>query len=66
MPTHDPRGIALSEHWFCDLRLSHDDARSGLPCHDTRTNGASANTHERLAWVRAAFQGRSSFGAERL
>jgi cytochrome c peroxidase len=66
MPTQDSRGIALSEHLFCDPRLSHDDARSSLSCHDTRTNGASANAHERLAWVRAAFQGQSSFGAERL
>src|SRR5208282_2203499 len=65
VPTPDSRRIALSEHLFRDPRLSHDNTRSCLSRHDTRTNGASANAHERLAWVGSAFHGRSNVGAER-
>jgi cytochrome c peroxidase len=42
----DPRRVALGEQLFRDLRLSHDNARSCLSCHDTRTNGASPNAHD--------------------
>jgi cytochrome c peroxidase len=45
-PAQDPRRVALGEQLFRDPRLSHDNARSCLSCHDTRTNGASANAHD--------------------
>jgi cytochrome c peroxidase len=45
-PVQDPRRVALGEQLFRDPRLSHDNARSCLSCHDTRTNGASANAHD--------------------
>jgi cytochrome c peroxidase len=45
-PAQDPRGVALGEQLFRDPRLSHDNARSCLSCHDTRTNGASPNAHD--------------------
>jgi cytochrome c peroxidase len=45
-PTQDPRRVALGEQLFRDPRLSHDNARSCLSCHDTRTNGASPNAHD--------------------
>ncbi|HXW70312.1 MAG TPA: cytochrome c peroxidase [Methylocella sp.] len=38
--------MALGEQLFRDPRLSHDNARSCLSCHDTRTNGASGNAHD--------------------
>jgi cytochrome c peroxidase len=38
--------VALGEQLFRDPRLSHDNARNCLSCHDTRTNGASANAHD--------------------
>lgn len=38
--------MALGEQLFQDWRLSHDSARRCLTCHDTRTNGASANAHD--------------------
>ena len=45
-PVQDPRRVALGEQLFRDPRLSHDNARNCLSCHDTRTNGASANAHD--------------------
>jgi cytochrome c peroxidase len=45
-PVQDPRRAALGEQLFRDPRLSHDNARNCLSCHDTRTNGASANAHD--------------------
>jgi cytochrome c peroxidase len=45
-PAQDPRRVALGEQLFRDPRLSHDNARSCLSCHDTRTNGASSNAHD--------------------
>jgi len=45
-PAQDPRRVALGERLFHDLRLSHDNARSCASCHDTRTNGATANARD--------------------
>jgi cytochrome c peroxidase len=45
-PTLDPRRVALGERLFQDRRLSHDNTRTCLDCHDTRSNGASANAHD--------------------
>src|SRR5208337_3413308 len=45
-PSQDPRRVALGEQLFQDWRLSHDNARRCLTCHDTRTNGGSANAHD--------------------
>src|SRR5271166_3552494 len=45
-PAQDPRRVALGEQLFQDWRLSHDNMRRCLTCHDTRTNGASANAHD--------------------
>ena len=42
----DPRRVALGEQLFQDRRLSHDNTRSCSTCHDTRTNGASANARD--------------------
>lgn len=42
----DSRRVALGEQLFSDRRLSHDNTRSCWSCHDTRTNGASANAHD--------------------
>jgi cytochrome c peroxidase len=42
----DPKRLALGEQLFRDNRLSHDNTRSCLTCHDIRTNGASANAHD--------------------
>jgi cytochrome c peroxidase len=42
-PTQDPRQVALGDRLFHDTRLSHDNTRSCNSCHDTSTNGASAN-----------------------
>jgi cytochrome c peroxidase len=42
----DPRRVALGAQLFQDRRLSHDNARSCSSCHDTQTNGASANAHD--------------------
>jgi cytochrome c peroxidase len=39
----DPQRVALGEQLFQDQRLSHDNTHSCGSCHDTRTNGASAN-----------------------
>src|SRR5262249_54190900 len=45
-PAQDPRRLALGERLFSDPRLSRDNTRSCSSCHDTRTNGASANAHD--------------------
>jgi cytochrome c peroxidase len=45
-PALEPRRVALGEQLFQDRRLSHDNTRSCRLCHDTRTNGASANAHD--------------------
>ena len=45
-PVQDPRQVALGDRLFHDQRLSHSDARSCASCHDTRTNGATANAHD--------------------
>jgi len=45
-PAQDPKRIALGEQLFHDPRLSHDNRRSCVSCHDTRTNGASADAHD--------------------
>jgi cytochrome c peroxidase len=42
-PVQDPRQVALGDRLFHDPRLSHDNTRSCNSCHDTSTNGASAN-----------------------
>jgi cytochrome c peroxidase len=40
-PPIDPRKVKLGERLFGDSRLSHDNSRSCLSCHDVSTNGAS-------------------------
>jgi cytochrome c peroxidase len=45
----DPRRVALGEQLFRDPRLSHDNTLSCGSCHDTSTNGASANAQDRRA-----------------
>jgi cytochrome c peroxidase len=40
------RRVTLGERLFHDRRLSHDNTRSCSSCHDTRTNGASANVRD--------------------
>src|SRR5258707_3557676 len=40
-PAIDPLKIKLGERLFGDPRLSHDNSRSCLSCHDVSTNGAS-------------------------
>ena len=40
-PPLDPRKIKLGERLFSDPRLSRDNSRSCLSCHDVSTNGAS-------------------------
>ena len=42
----EARRLALGKRLFNDQRLSHDNTRSCWSCHDTRTNGASANAHD--------------------
>ena len=39
----DPQRVSLGERLFSDRRLSHGDTLSCSSCHDTTTNGASAN-----------------------
>jgi cytochrome c peroxidase len=46
MPARDPRRLALGERLFNDRRLSHDGTHSCSSCHDSRTNGASANAQD--------------------
>jgi cytochrome c peroxidase len=41
-PVQDPRQVALGDRLFHDPRLSHDNTRSCISCHDLSTNGASA------------------------
>ena len=38
--------MTLGERLFNDPRLSRENTRSCSSCHDVRTNGASANTHD--------------------
>jgi cytochrome c peroxidase len=45
-PVQDLRRVALGELLFRDPRLSHDNTRSCFSCHNTATNGASANAHD--------------------
>jgi cytochrome c peroxidase len=45
-PVQNSRRLALGEQLFHDTRLSHDNSRSCATCHDTRTNGTSANGHD--------------------
>src|SRR5712691_5274825 len=45
----DPGRVALGEQLFRDPRLSHDNTLSCGSCHDTSTNGASANSQDRGA-----------------
>ena len=45
----DLRRVALGEQLFRDPRLSHDNTLSCASCHDTNTNGASANDQDRGA-----------------
>jgi cytochrome c peroxidase len=45
-PALDPKRTALGAQLFRDPRLSNDNTRSCLSCHDIRTNGASANAHD--------------------
>jgi cytochrome c peroxidase len=45
----EPLRVALGEQLFHDTRLSHDNTRSCGSCHDTNTNGASANARDRGA-----------------
>jgi cytochrome c peroxidase len=39
-PAANPLKLALGEQLFGDSRLSHDQTRSCMSCHDVRTNGA--------------------------
>jgi cytochrome c peroxidase len=45
-PAADPQKLALGEHLFEDPRLSRNDTRACVSCHDTSTNGASRNRHD--------------------
>ena len=45
-PAQDTRRLALGERLFGDRRLSRDNTRNCRSCHNTRTNGASANTRD--------------------
>jgi len=45
----NPRRVALGDQLFHDPRLSHDNTLSCGSCHDTSTNGASANARDRGA-----------------
>ena len=42
----DPRRVTLGDQLFHDPRLSHDNTVSCGSCHDTSTNGASANARD--------------------
>ena len=46
-PAADPLKLALGESLFDDPLLSHDRTRSCQSCHDTRSNGAYTNQHDR-------------------
>jgi cytochrome c peroxidase len=45
-PPIDPRKVRLGERLFGDPRLSHDNSRSCLSCHDVSTNGASSKRQD--------------------
>jgi cytochrome c peroxidase len=45
-PAIDPLKVALGEKLFGDRRVSHDNSRSCLYCHDVATNGASQKRHD--------------------
>ena len=45
----DPRRVTLGDQLFHDPRLSRDNTMSCGSCHDTSTNGASANARDRDA-----------------
>ena len=45
----DSRRVTLGDQLFHDPRLSHDNTVSCGSCHDTSTNGASANARDRDA-----------------
>jgi cytochrome c peroxidase len=45
-PAIDPRKVKLGERLFGDPRLSHDNSRSCLSCHDVSTNGASTKRQD--------------------
>ncbi len=45
-PTTDPLKIRLGERLFSDPRLSHDNSRSCLSCHDLGTNGATTKSQD--------------------
>jgi cytochrome c peroxidase len=47
VPPMDPKKVALGERLFLDPQLSGDNTRSCDTCHDLRTNGASANAHDK-------------------
>lgn len=42
----DSQRVLLGERLFNDRRLSHGNTHSCSSCHDTETNGASANAHD--------------------
>ena len=46
----DPQRVTLGDQLFHDPRLSHDNTVSCGSCHDTSTNGASANARDRGAY----------------
>jgi cytochrome c peroxidase len=45
-PPIDPLRVKLGERLFGDPRLSHDNSRSCLSCHDVNTNGASTKQRD--------------------
>lgn len=45
-PALDSLKVKLGERLFNDRRLSHDDSRSCLSCHDVGTNGASTKRRD--------------------
>lgn len=45
-PALDSLKVTLGERLFNDTRLSHDDSRSCLSCHDVGTNGASTKRRD--------------------
>jgi cytochrome c peroxidase len=45
-PSIDPLKVKLGERLFGDPRLSHDNSRSCLSCHDLNTNGASTKSQD--------------------
>jgi cytochrome c peroxidase len=45
-PALDPLRVALGEKLFRDRRLSRDNSRGCIDCHDITTNGASQKQHD--------------------